>query len=63
VRDYTLQLGKDACLQYQLSKDTKQILGIEINQDSLERIIPFCPESSSVKYVIGNVEQLGKTKY
>jgi ubiquinone/menaquinone biosynthesis C-methylase UbiE len=58
--DDTLKLGKEACLQYQLSKVAKQILGIEINKDSLEKILSFCPESDSIRYIVGNVEHLGK---
>lgn len=58
--DSTLQLGQEACLQFQLSKVAKKILGIEINKDSLKKILPFCPESDTVKYIIGNVEQLDK---
>lgn len=60
--DFTLQLGKEACLQYQLCKVAKKVVGIEINQDSLNKILPFCPKSETVSYYIGNVEQLDRLK-
>jgi ubiquinone/menaquinone biosynthesis C-methylase UbiE len=56
--DYTLQFGKEACLQYRLAEVACKITGVDINKESLEKILPFCPESDSVKYHIGNVEHL-----
>lgn len=56
--DYTLQFGKEACLQYRLSEVAGKIVGVEINRESLEKILPFCPESASVSYFIGDVEKL-----